>query len=202
MLIGKKKMLVTKGARENRYRPGIDPLFRSAAVSHGPAVIGVILTGMLDDGTAGMAAIKQCGGITVVQEPKDAAYPDMPQNALNNVKVDYCIAIAEMGSLLEKLTHQPRGEFKPIPRDVRTEAVIAERVLSDVAEVNSLGEQVPYNCPNCGGVLWEMNHPHVKDTAAIPAIQSRSPRCSPARRRRLKKLFGRRCACLKSGRIC
>ncbi len=161
LLVKKNKVLVTKGARENRSRPGIDPLFRSAAVTHTSRVIGVVLTGMLDDGTAGLIAIQKCGGITVVQDPKDAAYPGMPQSALDNLKVDYCVPISEMGGLLETLTHESPGITKPIPRDVRTEAEIAERVLSDVAEVNSLGKQVPYNCPNCGGVLWEMDSPDV-----------------------------------------
>lgn len=162
LLVKKTKVMVTKGARENRYRPGIDPLFRSAAVTHGSHVIGVVLTGMLDDGTAGLLAVKKCGGITVVQDPKDAAYSGMPQSALDNVKVDYCVPIAEMGRLLEKLTRERPGQAKRIPEDVKTEAEIAERVLSDVAQVNGLGSQVPYNCPNCGGVLWEMDNPDVK----------------------------------------
>jgi two-component system chemotaxis response regulator CheB len=92
LLVKKNRVLVTKGARENRSRPGIDPLFRSAAVTHTSRVIGVVLTGMLDDGTAGLLAIQKCGGITVVQDPKDAAYPGMPQSALNNLKVDYLCA--------------------------------------------------------------------------------------------------------------
>jgi len=162
LLVKKTKVMVTKGARENRYRPAIDPLFRSAAVTHGSRVLGIVLTGMLDDGTAGLAAIKRCGGITIVQDPKDAAYPEMPQSAIDNVKVDYCVPIAEMGGLLEKLTQQRPGKGKTIPEDIRTEAEIAERVLSDVAQVNGLGSQVPYNCPNCGGVLWEMDSPDVQ----------------------------------------
>jgi two-component system chemotaxis response regulator CheB len=162
LLVKKKRLLVTKGARENRYRPSIDPLFRSAAVAYGPGVIGVILTGMLDDGTAGLIAVKKCGGVTVVQDPKDAAYPEMPQSALNNLKVDHCVPLGEMGLLLEKLVQQPPGPSRPIPEDIRTEAEIAERVLSDIAQVNTLGSQVPYNCPNCGGVLWEMDNPDLK----------------------------------------
>jgi two-component system chemotaxis response regulator CheB len=158
LLVKKTTMLVTKGARENRSRPGIDPLFRSAAVAHGPQVIGIVLTGMLDDGTAGLIAIKKCGGVTVVQDPQEAAYPEMPQSALNNLDVDHCLPAAEMGRLLGKLVREPLGKTKAIPKDVRTEAAIAERVLSDVAQVNGLGSQVPYNCPNCGGVLWEMHH--------------------------------------------
>ena len=158
LLIKKETLLVTKGARENRYRPAVDPLFRSAAVSHGSGVIGVVLTGMLDDGTAGLIAIQKCGGVTVVQDPKDAAYPEMPQSVLNNLKVDHCIPLAGMGRLLEQLVHESPGKSAPVPKDVRTEAEIAERVLSDVAQVNTLGSQVPYNCPNCGGVLWEMDN--------------------------------------------
>jgi two-component system chemotaxis response regulator CheB len=162
LLVKKHTVLVTKGARENRRRPGIDPLFRSAAVTHGAFVIGVVLTGMLDDGTAGLIAIKRCGGVTVVQDSKDAAYPGMPQSALDNLKVDYCVPLSQLGRLLDKLTHERPRKDGAVPADVRTEAVIAERILSDVAQVNDLGNQVPYNCPNCGGVLWEMYHPDIR----------------------------------------
>jgi two-component system chemotaxis response regulator CheB len=117
---------------------------------------------MMDDGTAGLIAIKKCGGVTIVQDPKDAAYPGMPQSALDNLKVDHCVPISGMGRLLEKLTQASPGKSKPIPKDVITEAIIAERVLSDVAQVNGLGSQVPYNCPNCGGVLWEINNPDIR----------------------------------------
>lgn len=158
MLVKSKKILVTKGARENRFRPGIDPLFRSAAVNHGSMVIGVILTGMLNDGTSGLAAISRCGGITIVQDPKEATYPEMPQSAISNLAVDYCTAVADMGELLERLTREAPGRSIPVPEDIRTEAEIAERVLSDVAQVSTLGSQVPYNCPNCGGVLWEIKN--------------------------------------------
>ena len=159
LLLKKTTLLVTKGARENRSRPGIDPLFRSAAVAHGARVIGVILSGMLDDGTAGLMAIKKCGGVTVVQDPKDAAYPAMPQSAIDNADVDFCVPLDGIGPLLAKLVAQPHGRTRKAPRDVHTEAVIAERVLSDVSQVNGLGDQVPYNCPNCGGVLWELDTP-------------------------------------------
>jgi two-component system chemotaxis response regulator CheB len=159
LLVKTDRMLVTKGATENRQRPGIDPLFRSAAVAHGARVIGVVLTGMLDDGTAGLLAIKRCGGMAVVQDPTDAAYSGMPMSAVANVKVDFCVPLAAMGALLATLVAQPRGIRKPVPRDVRIEAEIAERVLSDVSQVNGLGAQVPYNCPGCGGVLWEMDTP-------------------------------------------
>lgn len=150
------RIQVTKGARENRSRPAIDPLFRSAAVAFGNRVTGILLTGYLDDGTAGLIAIKRCGGICIVQDPNDAEYPDMPKNALNQLKVDYCVGIAQMGGLLFKLMARKISKQKAIPEDIQREAKIAERVLSDLAAVNSLGEQVPYNCPGCGGVLWKM----------------------------------------------
>lgn len=156
LMIIKGKLRVTKGARENRSRPGIDPLFRSAAVAYGSRVIGVVLTGYLDDGTAGMIAIKRCGGVCVVQDPLDAAYPDMPQNVLKQVDADYVVPLAEMGALLSKLVHKPARNAKPVPEDIAIEARIAERVLSDLPSVNAVGEQVPFNCPGCGGVLWEV----------------------------------------------
>lgn len=157
MIGGDLKILVTKGAHENRYRPAIDPLFRSAAVGFGTGVIGILLTGYLDDGTAGMKAIKKCGGTCIVQDPEDAEYPAMPKNALNNVKVDYCLQLSEMGALLYRIIPQKLRKSIPVPQDVFIEAEIAERVLSDLASVNKLGDQVPFNCPGCGGVLWKVD---------------------------------------------
>jgi two-component system, chemotaxis family, protein-glutamate methylesterase/glutaminase len=157
LLAGKDGRLhVTKGAQENRSRPGIDPLFRSAAVAFGNRLTGIILTGYLDDGTAGLIAIQRCGGTCIVQDPNEADYPDMPKNALNQVKPDYCVPIAEMGAILSKIVDQKPSRQKSIPKDIQREAMIAERVLSDLPSVNSLGEQVPFNCPGCGGVLWKI----------------------------------------------
>jgi two-component system chemotaxis response regulator CheB len=152
-----KTILVTKGAQENRSRPAIDPLFRSAAVVFTTKVIGVLLTGYLDDGTSGMIAIKRCGGTCVVQDPSDAEYPDMPQNALNQIKPDYCLPLLEMGGLLYQLIAKKSGKGKSIPEDILIETKIAKRVLSDLPSVNALGKQVPFNCPGCGGVLWEVD---------------------------------------------
>ncbi|PQJ08954.1 chemotaxis protein CheB [Flavipsychrobacter stenotrophus] len=150
-------LLVTKGAQENRYRPAIDPLFRSAAVAFGNRVTGILLTGYLDDGTAGLIAVQRCGGICIVQDPKDADYPDMPANALNQLKVNYCLPIAQMGGVLLNLMQRKLKTQKNIPKDIEIESTIAERVLSDLPSVNSLGEQVPFNCPGCGGVLWRID---------------------------------------------
>jgi two-component system chemotaxis response regulator CheB len=92
-----------------------------------------------------------------VQDPADAAYPDMPQNALNRVKVDHTVPLAEMGALLVRLLHRRTVKDKPVPKDIAIEAKIAERVLSDLPSVEALGDQVPFNCPGCGGVLWEVD---------------------------------------------
>ena len=156
MLITKERIIISKGARENRSRPAIDPLFRSAAVAYGAKVVGVLLTGYLDDGTSGLVAIKRCGGTCVVQKPTDAAYPDMPQNALNNLTPDYCLPVSAMGELLRRLVLKPTRKSRSVPEDITSEAVIAERVVSDVTAVEKLGEQVPFNCPNCSGVLWKV----------------------------------------------
>lgn len=156
LMLAKGKILVTKGAQENRSRPAIDPLFRSAAVAYGNRVIGLLLTGYLDDGSAGLVAIRRCGGTCVVQDPRDAAYPDMPQNALNQLTPDHCLPLAEMGALLAQLVLRKPGRRKPVPKDIAIEARIAERVLSDLPSVRALGEQVPFNCPGCGGVLWKV----------------------------------------------
>jgi two-component system chemotaxis response regulator CheB len=183
LLLKARHLLIAKGARENRYRPAIDPLFRSAAVAHGPRVIGVILSGQLDDGTIGMRAIQDCGGVTVVQDPKDAEYAEMPQSVLNHMKVAHCIPLADMGRVLDALAREPRSKKRiKVPPAVRTEAIIAERVLSDVSQVNTLGKQVPYNCPNCGGVLWDVDNAgglqyrchtgHSYTTAALLTSQS------------------------------
>ncbi|MBW4459582.1 MAG: chemotaxis protein CheB [Nodosilinea sp. WJT8-NPBG4] len=157
ILLVEGKILVTKGARENRYRPAIDPLFRSAAVAYGNRVIGIILTGYLDDGTSGMMAIKRCGGVCIVQDPLDASYPDMPQSVITNVGADYCLPIAGMGMLLSELVQRKLPARKQPPKDIVIEAEIAQRVLSDLPSVEALGGQVPFNCPDCGGVLWQMS---------------------------------------------
>lgn len=199
LLVKEKKLLVTKGARENRYRPAIDPLFRSAAVAHGSGVIGVVLTGMLDDRTAGLIAIQKCGGVAVVQDPKDAAYPEMPQSVINHMRVDHCIPLAGMGELLEKLVHEPAGKSAPVPEDIRTEAEIAERVLSDIAQINTLGSQAPYTAEaSCG--KWII--PTCTDSGAIRAMLSRRLPCSTARRKRSRKHSGSLSGCSKNAGTC
>ncbi|GAC1587844.1 MAG: chemotaxis protein CheB [Hymenobacter sp.] len=151
-------VLVTKGPRENHYRPAADTLFRSAAVAYGPRVVGVVLTGMLHDGTAGLEFVKRCGGVAVVQDPHDAEYPSMPETALRNVTVDHVVPLVQMGALLTEITQGPVSEAPvDIPEDLKQEAAIAERVVGTTEEVAKLGHQVPLTCPDCGGSLWAVN---------------------------------------------
>ncbi|MFC7669804.1 chemotaxis protein CheB [Hymenobacter humi] len=153
-------LLLTKGPRENNFRPCVDALFRSAAVTYGAAVVGVVLTGMLHDGTAGLEFIKRCGGVAVVQDPRDAEFASMPETALRNVAVDHVVPLHQMGPLLELLTREavPNARIIAIPEDLKLEAAIAERVVGTIEDVEKLGNMVPITCPDCGGNLWEMEH--------------------------------------------
>lgn len=94
------------GASVNWVRPAIDPLFQSGAREYGPRLVAVVLTGMLNDGSAGLVAVRQAGGVAVVQDPNDAAHPDMPQSALDASGADYCVPLKEMASLLVRLVSQ------------------------------------------------------------------------------------------------
>lgn len=118
LLVKQEHVRVVRGPQENRHRPAVDPLFRSAAVAYGPRVIGVILSGSLDDGTAGLRAIKRCGGTAVVQDPDDALFPGMPRSAIGHVQVDYRLPLAEFAPLLTKLVHEEAAAAVPMAEDV------------------------------------------------------------------------------------
>jgi len=107
LLVEGSRVRLQHGPKENHARPAIDPLFRSAALAQGPRVIGVLLSGRLDDGTAGLGAIKQCGGLVVVQDPDDAEHPEMPRSALAHVAVDCCVPGSELAPTLQRLVALP-----------------------------------------------------------------------------------------------
>jgi two-component system chemotaxis response regulator CheB len=155
LLVKRGQLRVTQGPRENRWRPSIDALFRSAAVAYGPGVVGIVLTGMLDDGTAGLLAVKKCGGVTVVQEPAEAVHPEMPESALANVAIDFRLPLAEMGKAIVRLAAAPPGEAPPIPRELEAEARIAEEGRSTVEFHDEHGNDTSLTCPDCGGPLEE-----------------------------------------------
>jgi two-component system chemotaxis response regulator CheB len=165
LLAKEDRVLVTKGPRENHYRPAVDALFRSAAVAYGPHVVGVVLTGMLHDGTAGLDFVKRCGGVAVVQDPADAEFSSMPTSALHAVEIDYVVPLDRMGELLMQLVAGPHAEQPGstfIPPDLKLEATIAERHMGTVEQVSQLGHQIPLTCPDCGGSLWEVEHGNVQ----------------------------------------
>lgn len=149
---------VIKGPHENRWRPSIDVLFRSAAASFNSKTIGIILTGLLDDGTAGMSAIKRCGGVCIVQEPEEAEFSDMPTSVLNHVEVDYRVPIADIGYILDDMSTKHVKPDAKVPEDIRIEAELTEKMISDIDELKKLGTQSNYTCPDCGGSLFSLTH--------------------------------------------
>ncbi len=144
------------GPRENQARPAIDPLFRSVGVSYGARAVGLVLTGLLDDGASGLADLKRCGGVTVVQNPRDAEAAEMPLAALGATAIDYRAPLADLGALLEMLTRQPAGPSPPPPDDVRLEVEIALGRPIGAEDMARLAEPSALSCPACGGVLSQM----------------------------------------------
>jgi two-component system chemotaxis response regulator CheB len=159
LIIEPNRVRLTRGPKENRFRPAVDPLFRSAAQVYGPRVIGVILTGNLDDGTAGLWAIKQLGGTTIVQDPEGAVAPSMPQSAMRHVRVDHCLPVAEIAPLLVRLTTTPveeEGAFE-VPKKMEIEVRIAKEDTALDVGVLKLGAPSNYACPECHGVLLQLH---------------------------------------------
>jgi len=156
LLLEDGRIRVSRGPKENRFRPAVDPLFRSAAYAYGKRVVGVILSGALDDGSAGLWAIKQHGGTAVVQDPYDAEVPSMPQNAINTVQVDYKVPVSEMASLLTTLADDTIASANGAnTSDKRTEVEIKIAMEEDPLKYDflELGTLTPYTCPECHGVL-------------------------------------------------
>ncbi|MBC7867417.1 MAG: chemotaxis protein CheB [Gloeobacteraceae cyanobacterium ES-bin-316] len=155
LLVKENAILIGRGPEENRWRPSIDVLFRSAAVAYNTRCIGIVLTGLLDDGTTGMFAIKRSGGCCIVQDPNEAEYPDMPLSVLDHMEVDYCVPLQEMGNILATILKTTPAS-KKAPEEIIIESEIAERVVVDYDNVARIAEKSIYACPDCGGGLWEM----------------------------------------------
>jgi two-component system chemotaxis response regulator CheB len=150
-------MHVTAGPRENGFRPAVDPLFRSAAQAYGPRVIGVILSGMLDDGTAGLLSVKRHGGVALVQDPGEALAPGMPRSALAYVAVDETLPVAAMGPALGRLAAKlARGAEgrETVPDDTTQGASTGEGTRHGAATAS--GAPTRFSCPECHGVLSEL----------------------------------------------
>lgn len=156
LLLHDQHILLRRGPRENLSRPAVDALFRSAAASQGGRVIGVLLSGALSDGAAGLRAIKRCGGLAIVQDPADAAAPDMPRNALQHVDVDHTARAADLADLLNRLSGSPAAPTPEVPIDIRLETAIAAQELADMRADDVLGVPSRFTCPECSGALWEI----------------------------------------------
>lgn len=161
MMIEKKKVLIRKGAYDNHWRPSIDVLFRSAAAAYDSCVTGIILTGLLDDGTSGMSAIKRSGGRCMVQDPQEADFPDMPNSVLNSMEVDYKVSINEIGYILSDMFSKNPCEGGTVPADVKLEAEITMRMSSNVKDLEKLGPLTPFTCPDCGGILVKVENDQI-----------------------------------------
>ena len=158
MLVDDGLIRLTRGAKENHARPAIDPLFRTAALACGPRVVGVLLSGRLDDGTAGLQAIKRCGGLVVVQDPDDAEQPEMPRSAIAHVEVDACVAGAQLGQVLADLVGRPAAPPAPTaPREIALDQAVSLGAGDPMENLNALGKPSRFACPECAGVLWELD---------------------------------------------
>ncbi len=156
MLLTRSGVAVAFGPRENRCRPAIDPLFRTAAANYRSRVIGVILTGLLDDGAAGLLGVQRCGGVAVVQAPEDAAFPEMPRQALLAVASARAVKLAELAPLLVRLTGEPAPEPPPVPEALRIEAELTENAMKDEDWEAVPGRTTAFTCPDCNGAIREI----------------------------------------------
>lgn len=166
LLIEKDKLIVKKGPKENRFRPSIDALFRSAAYSYGARVTGLVLSGLLDDGTSGLWSVKRQGGTSVIQDPADADFPQMPQNVIEYVDVDHAVSIHEMGALLNRLTKEPAAETTSLSKEelelLHTEVTIAAQDNAFEMGILEKGPLTPLTCPECQGALVQFTEGRIK----------------------------------------
>jgi two-component system, chemotaxis family, protein-glutamate methylesterase/glutaminase len=148
----------TRGPRENRHRPAIDPLFFSAALHFGPAAVGVVLSGTLDDGTAGAAAIKRHGGTIVVQDPREALFASMPSNVIEHTLVDHVVTLDTLVPTIARILEAPLPAVtRRADPDLALEVHMATLEPEALEQQERPGRPSPYSCPDCGGVLWEID---------------------------------------------
>lgn len=160
MLLEAGRIMVKRGPKENRFRPSIDALFRSAAYAYGPGVIGVVLSGVLDDGTSGLWSIKRLGGTAIIQEPDDAQYPEMPRRVLEYVECDHVCPAKNIGPLLGRLVGKNISDKHDIPqqelRRLGLEVEIAARDDAFEKGIMEWGDMAKYTCPECHGALVKL----------------------------------------------
>lgn len=151
------KMILTAGPRENLFRPAIDVLFRSAAVAYGNRCIAVLLSGRLNDGTAGLDAVIKCGGTVIIQDPESAAFPDMPRYALSVITADHILDLQGIQEQLARSVNGPLPAQKQTPAYLERENQLSWEISSQVETEEHLGNQVAKSCPSCGGPLWQLD---------------------------------------------
>ena len=159
MTIQEGRVRLSSGPHENGFRPAIDPLFRSAAVTYGSRVVGVLLSGLQDDGTSGMHAIARLGGSVILQDPETAPYPDMPANALRLVDPDRIADLDGIPRAIADLVAEPSlppEKLSPPPEQLVHEVQIAESGLSSRSRQDRMGEPTGFSCPECAGPLWQV----------------------------------------------
>ncbi len=156
LIVDEHRLHLGAGPRENSSRPAIDPMLRSLGVCCGGRAIGIILTGTLGDGASGLWCLKQCGGQTVVQDPSDAAYPQMPLAAIDRAKPDHVTALEDIPDLLKSLVAEPAGETRSASADLKLEVQIAKDGNLSMGELDRIGRRSTLACPECHGVLWEI----------------------------------------------
>jgi two-component system, chemotaxis family, protein-glutamate methylesterase/glutaminase len=159
LIIEDSRVRIKRGPKENRFRPAVDPLFRSAAYTYGGRVVGVILSGALDDGTSGLWTIKYHGGVAVVQDPLDAEIPSMPRNAMREVEVDYVVPVAEMAELLVGLSRETVPAFPDTAAEENKLTAFEIRTAAEdkaTMDIIKFGDLTPYTCPDCHGVLFRL----------------------------------------------
>ena len=132
-------------------------MLRSGAVCCGARTVGVVLTGTLGDGASGLWALKRAGGISVVQDPADAAFSEMPLTALNRAQPDHVVRLADMPVLLNNLVHQPAGESHQVSPNLKFEVEVARGERGKMDEMDGIGRRSVLACPDCGGVMWEID---------------------------------------------
>ena len=159
MLVERGRIRLSRGPEENFTRPAIDALFRSAALAYGADAIGIVLTGYLRDGTSGLLAIKDRGGIAIVQDPAEATTPEMPRSALASVPIDYSLQLRDMGSVLGRLIGEPVGATLPASPLVVLENLVAsgQATAADLARMMDLGIPIRRRCPLCNAPMVELS---------------------------------------------
>lgn len=156
LLVEDSHMLVRKGPKENLFRPSIDALFRSVAYTYGPRAVGIILSGLLEDGTSGLWTIKRRGGIAIIQKPSEALFPSMPNKALEHVDADYIVSAHETPPILTKLYQDPVEADTILPDTFRKQLISEIRIASRKArpsDLTHLGKPTNLICPECGNKL-------------------------------------------------